>query len=206
MCCGRCLVNLIITFWRCLFFYNYFLSFGAGNCVSNFSFKWMKNSLNKTGSIRVKGHLMACLFGIFDNPKSPKFGYTQWNDNTCYWTFPLYLTKKTDTLKKNAHKLLPMMLMLHRVVKCLVLNIRMLSYRHAIYIYNWISLASFDISLLNLYHVLSIYSIHLRWCCYVTGYWRVDRHLILYRWVNDSMNCMIRWLTMCQFCLWMTSI
>ena len=54
--CGRCLVNLIITFWRSIFFhkYKYFSSFGAGNCASNSSFKWMKNSLKKSGSVRVK--------------------------------------------------------------------------------------------------------------------------------------------------------
>ena len=53
MFCGRCLVNLILTFWRCIYFYkyNYFSSFGAGNCVSNSSFKWMKKSLKKIGSI-----------------------------------------------------------------------------------------------------------------------------------------------------------
>ena len=47
MCFGRYLVNLIITFWRRLFLhkYNYFSSFGAGNCVSNSSFKRMKNIL-----------------------------------------------------------------------------------------------------------------------------------------------------------------
>ena len=46
---GRCLVNLIITFWRCIFFQKYKKksSFGAGNCVSNSSFKWMKNNLEK---------------------------------------------------------------------------------------------------------------------------------------------------------------
>ena len=36
MVCGRCLVNLMITFWRRIFLhkYNYFSSFGAGNCVT----------------------------------------------------------------------------------------------------------------------------------------------------------------------------
>ena len=53
---GRCLVNLIITFRRRIFLhkYNYVSSFGAGNCVSNSSFKWMKNSPKQLGSIRVK--------------------------------------------------------------------------------------------------------------------------------------------------------
>ena len=55
MFCGRCLVTLIITFWRRIFLHkcNYFLSFGAGNCVSNSSFKWVKNSPEQFGSIRV---------------------------------------------------------------------------------------------------------------------------------------------------------
>ena len=56
MFCDRCLVNLILTFWRCIFVHknNNFSSFGAGNCVSNSSFKWIKNSLEKIGSIKVK--------------------------------------------------------------------------------------------------------------------------------------------------------
>ena len=58
MLCGRCLVSLIITFWRRIFLhkYYYFSSFGAGNCVSNSSFKWMKNSLKKIGSIRAEAY------------------------------------------------------------------------------------------------------------------------------------------------------
>ena len=43
MFCGRCLVNLIITYYinNCIFFYKYnkFSSFGTGNCVSNSNFK-----------------------------------------------------------------------------------------------------------------------------------------------------------------------
>ena len=52
---GRRLVYPIITFLRCIFLheYKYFSSFGAGNCVSNSSFKWMKNSPNQFCSIRV---------------------------------------------------------------------------------------------------------------------------------------------------------
>ena len=55
MFCGRCLVDLRITFWRRIFLhkYNYFSSFGAGICVSNSSFKWMKNSPEQFGSMRV---------------------------------------------------------------------------------------------------------------------------------------------------------
>ena len=47
MFCGRSLVNLIITLWRRISCrkYKYFSSFGAGNFVSNSSFKWMKNNL-----------------------------------------------------------------------------------------------------------------------------------------------------------------
>ena len=54
---GRCLVNLIITFWECIFFqkYKYFSSFEAGNCVSNSSFKWMKNNLGSSARERRKG-------------------------------------------------------------------------------------------------------------------------------------------------------
>ena len=53
--CSRCIVSLIITFWRRIFVhkYNYFSSFLAGNCVSDSSFKWMKNSPKQLGSIRV---------------------------------------------------------------------------------------------------------------------------------------------------------
>ena len=55
MFCGRCLVYIIITFWRCFVFHKhiYFSSFGAGNCVSNSSSKWKKNSVKEIGSIRV---------------------------------------------------------------------------------------------------------------------------------------------------------
>ena len=54
---GRCLVNLIITLWRCIFLhkYKYFSSFKAGNCVSNSSSKWMKNSPKQFGCINVNG-------------------------------------------------------------------------------------------------------------------------------------------------------
>ena len=53
--CGRSLGNLIVTFWRRIFLhkYNYFSSFGAGNCVSNSSSKWMKNNPKQFGSTRV---------------------------------------------------------------------------------------------------------------------------------------------------------
>ena len=48
---GRWLVNLIITFFKRIFLhrYDYFSSFGAGNCVSNSSFKWTKNNLKQSG-------------------------------------------------------------------------------------------------------------------------------------------------------------
>ena len=53
--CDRCLVNLIIKCWRRIFFQKniYFSSFGAGNCVSNSSFKWMKNIPKQFDSIMV---------------------------------------------------------------------------------------------------------------------------------------------------------
>ena len=60
---GRCLVNMIITFWKRILLrkYNYFSSFGTGNCTSNFSFKWMKNSRKQLGSIKVQVQLFNSL-------------------------------------------------------------------------------------------------------------------------------------------------
>ena len=54
--CGRHLVNIKIAIWRRWFLhkYNYFSSFGAGNCVSNSRFRWMKNKPKQLGSISVK--------------------------------------------------------------------------------------------------------------------------------------------------------
>ena len=50
-------------FWRRLFLhlYNNFSSFGAGNCVSKSSFKWMKNSPKQFCSIMVNSHYRHCL-------------------------------------------------------------------------------------------------------------------------------------------------
>ena len=50
------LVNQIIELGRCLFFINstIFHSFEAGNCVSNSSFKWIKNSHKQLSSTRFK--------------------------------------------------------------------------------------------------------------------------------------------------------
>ena len=50
--CGRCSVILKTKFQRCLFVhkYNYFSSFGAGNCVSNSSPKWGKIVQNNSAA------------------------------------------------------------------------------------------------------------------------------------------------------------
>ena len=50
------LVNQSIELGRCLFFINstIFHSFEAGNCVSNSSFKWMKNTHKQLSSTRFK--------------------------------------------------------------------------------------------------------------------------------------------------------
>ena len=55
---GRCLVNPLIQYRGCLFFhiYNYFLSFEAGNCVSNSSFEQTKNRNKQSSSTRVKNN------------------------------------------------------------------------------------------------------------------------------------------------------
>ena len=62
--CGRCLVDLRIQFRKRLFLhkYIYFSSFGAGNCVSNSSFKWMKNSPKQFGSIGVNNRLTSMVY------------------------------------------------------------------------------------------------------------------------------------------------
>ena len=42
--------------------YKYFSSFEAGNCFSNSSFKWLKNSLKKIGSIMVNVWILRYLY------------------------------------------------------------------------------------------------------------------------------------------------
>ena len=53
---GRWLGNPLIQYRGCLFFhiYNYFLSFEAGNCVSNSSFERMKNRNNNPAAEGLK--------------------------------------------------------------------------------------------------------------------------------------------------------
>ena len=56
MFCGRCLVNLIITFLRRIFLYqyNFFRHSELEIALAKSSFKCMKNNLEKIGTIGVK--------------------------------------------------------------------------------------------------------------------------------------------------------